>query len=244
MPAAVQRLRNKLSRELAQSEHDAIIHCEREARRYDHQPPGQVLRAIATDARQLRPRLDAIWGKQPAGVRAGRAVGEAFSGLRHFVLDRFLDAERSYRLTLLGLRHGLDVARLLRHVLVQQQDHPALHVCDELIERRARLLIRAEQRLRWFAEHPTISLRSSRGNVASDADEQRTHARDLEAARTPRTAGAGRRAIASITSPGLPAKEQSRRRQDGRPPGDRRSTGSRVRPSAATTRGAASGRSA
>ncbi|HSS00209.1 MAG TPA: hypothetical protein VLM79_24295, partial [Kofleriaceae bacterium] len=151
----LQKLREKLSRELAQSEHDAMTHCSREARRYGALPPGQPLRAVSDHARKLHPRLAAIWGEpQPPGVRAGRAVGEAFSAIRHFAVDWVLDAERSYRATLLGLRHGLDTARLLREVLAVQRDAAALTVCDALIVGRARLLERVEQRLRWFAAHP------------------------------------------------------------------------------------------
>lgn len=157
----LQKLREKLSRELAQSEHDAMTHCSREARRYGALPPGQTLRAVSDHARKLHPRLAAIWGEQPVGVRAGRAVGEAFSSIRHFAVDWVLDAERSYRATLLGLRHGLDTARLLREVLAVQRDMPALACCDALIDGRARLLERVEQRLRWFAANPEAALRSS-----------------------------------------------------------------------------------
>jgi hypothetical protein len=166
MASSIQRLREKLCRELAQSEHDAIIHCTREASRYGAQAPGQVLRVIADHARELRPRLEHLWGaKQPVGVRAARAVGELFSAVRHFAIDWMIDAERSYRATLLGLEHGVGVARLLREVFVQQQDYNALRVCDELLEGRTRLLARAADRLRWFAEHPDVALRSSRGKV-------------------------------------------------------------------------------
>lgn len=168
MASSIQRLREKLCRELAQSEHDAIIHCCREASRYGAQAPGQVLRVIADHARELRPRLDWLWrGKQPLGVRAGRVVAEIFSAVRHFAVDWMIDAERSYRATLLGLEHGLGVARLLREVFVQQQDYDALRVCDELIEGRTRLLARAADRLRWFAEHPDVALRSSRGKLGT-----------------------------------------------------------------------------
>jgi hypothetical protein len=164
---AIQKLREKLSRELAQSEHDAIIHGAREARRYGADPPALVLRAVSEHARKLNPTLVAIWGDQAAvGVRAGRAVGETFSSIRHFAVDWVLDAERSYRATLLGLRHGLDTARLLRGVLAEQRDRPALAVCDALIEGRAPLLARLEDRLRWFAAHPEVALRSSRRRVA------------------------------------------------------------------------------
>jgi hypothetical protein len=163
----IQKLREKLARELAQSEHDAITHCAREARRYGSRPPGQALRAVSEHARKLQPKLAVIWKQQQAiGVRAGRAVGEAFSSIRHFAVDWVLDAERSYRATLLGLRHGLDTARLLREVLVEQRDLPALAVCNALIDGRARLLARLEERLRWFAVHPEIALRSSRHRAA------------------------------------------------------------------------------
>lgn len=162
-----QKLRDKLCRELAQSEHDADIQCEREARRYGALPPAKVLRAIAVHARKLRPRLEPVWGSEASlGIRAGRAVGEVFSAIRHFATDWVLDAERSYRATLLGLRHGHDTARLLRSVLAAQRDREALAVCDELLEGRARLLVRVEQGLRWFAEHPDVALRSARPRAA------------------------------------------------------------------------------
>jgi hypothetical protein len=139
---ASQRLREKLYRELTQSEHDAIVHCSREARRYGAQPPGQVLRAIADHARELRPRLYDVWGTKPwLGVRAGRAIGEAFS--------------------------TLDVARLLRDVLARQHDDDGRRVCDQLVDRRDRLLSRAQHRLRWFAEHPEMALRSARAQISS-----------------------------------------------------------------------------
>jgi hypothetical protein len=167
---AIQELREKLCRELAQSEHDAVVHCTREARRYGALPPGQAFRAIAAHAKENRPRLKAVWGaKQRLGIRAGRAVGEVFSMLRHAAVDWAIDAERSYRATLLGLRHGLDAARLLREVLIQQQDDDARRRCDQLIEGRDRLLSRAEHRLRWFAEHPEVALRSSRPQVSKPA---------------------------------------------------------------------------
>jgi hypothetical protein len=166
-----QKLRDKLCRELAQSEHDAIVHCVREARRYGRQPPGQILRAVADHARQIRPALGRVWGDgPPLGIRAGQAVGEAFSALRHLATDWIIDAERSYRATLLGLRHGLDAARLLREVLVQQQDRDAQRVCDELIAGRGELLTGVEDRLRWFAAHPDVALRSARPRARKRAE--------------------------------------------------------------------------
>lgn len=185
-----QKLREKLCRELAQGEHDAIVHCAREARRYGRQPPGQILRAVADHARRVRPTLARVWGDhQPLGTRAGQAVGEAFSTLRHLAIDWIIDAERSYRATLLGLRHGLDVARLLRELLVQQQDDDALRVCDALIVGRSELLKGVEERLRWFAEHPDVALRSARPRTRKPAEASRSARAGAHSSRTRRHGG-------------------------------------------------------
>jgi hypothetical protein len=173
MASSLRRLREKLCRELAQSEHDAIIHCEREASRYGARPPGEALRAVADHARQIRPLLEGLLGKrQGAGIRAARMVAEVFSAVRHFAVDWIIDAERSYRATLLGLYHGLGVAGMLREVVVQQHDHDAVRLCDELLEGRTQLLSRAEACVRWFADHPELALRSSRRKLARAHDRQ------------------------------------------------------------------------
>jgi hypothetical protein len=170
MSKPLQKLRDKLCRELAQSEHDAVLHCAREARRYGSRPPGHAMRVISDHARELHPRLAVLWGaRQQVGARAGRAVGDALSAARDFAVDWVIDAERSYRATLLGVRHGIGVAQLLRHVLARQQDTPGLRACDELIDGRLRLVSRGEDQLDWFAAHPDIALRSSRRRVAKAA---------------------------------------------------------------------------
>jgi len=162
MTVSIRQLRDKLCRELAQSEQSAAVHCEREARRYGAHPPGHVLRAIASHAREMRaPLSGVIEARQPFGARVGRAVGEAFSAIRHFAADRVIDAERSYRATLLGVRHGLDVARLLHEVLLQQQDARGARTCDLLIDQRSQLVVDAEAALRWFARNPDVALHSS-----------------------------------------------------------------------------------
>lgn len=155
------RLREKLCRELAQSEYDAKHHTLREARRLGDVPPSHALRMIADHATQVRPRFEAlIKGAQPVGVTLGRTFGELFSSLRHFLFDRMIDTERSYRGTLLGLRHGIDIVRLLREVALRQDDGAMVHFCDELLIERLSLIERAEQALAWFAEEPEQALKS------------------------------------------------------------------------------------
>ena len=157
----LRRLSEKLCRELAQSEHDAIIHTTREARRLGATPPADKLQAIAAHATQLRARFDAlVMPKQAVGVRAARVVANVFSTTRHLFADRLLSSERSYRATLLGLRHGIDTARLLCEVARRQEQVRLFDFCSDLIAGREPLLREAERALAWFADNPTLSLAS------------------------------------------------------------------------------------
>jgi hypothetical protein len=154
------RLRRKLCRELAQSEHDARVHTRREARRLAQTPPALALRAIAAHADALQPRFAALVSRdQPIGLALGRTVGAMFSGVRHALFDRVIDRERSYRATLLGLYHGLDTARLLREVCARAGDVYLARFCDELVSERGVLLEQAQHALAWFADTPRVALR-------------------------------------------------------------------------------------
>jgi len=156
------KLHAKLCRELAQSEHSARTHCLREARRLGDTPPARALREIAAHAEAMQPRLEVAMRRtgQRTGLRLGRAVGALFSALRHALFDRMIDTERSYRGTLLGLRHGVDVMRLLRAVASREGDLYLEAYCEEVLAERIRLLGRAERALSWFAERPALALRS------------------------------------------------------------------------------------
>jgi phosphatidylserine/phosphatidylglycerophosphate/cardiolipin synthase-like enzyme len=157
----LQKLHSKLSRELAQSEQSARVHPVREARRLGDVPPAAALLAISEHARAIRPRLEAIQQRESRiGIGAGRAVGQTMSALRYLVFDRFLDVERSFRATLLGVRHGLHVALLLREVASQENDVFLVNFCTDLIDQRGRLVENAQRSMSWFAEEPTGALRS------------------------------------------------------------------------------------
>jgi hypothetical protein len=155
------KLCTKLCRELAQSEHSATVHPRREARRLGDIPPAHALLALAAHAEEIRPRFEALMAKrQPKGIQIGRAFGEVFSTIRHLVADRLIDMERSYRGTLLGFRHGMDCARLLREVALREHDAHLVRFCDELLLERHALIEGAEQALAWFAEQPSHAIRS------------------------------------------------------------------------------------
>jgi len=170
----LRKLREKLCRELAQSEQAASVHTRREAHRLGDVLPADKLRAIAAHAEYMRPRFDSlVVHKQPAGIRAGRLAGELFSALRQFAFDRMLSAERSYRATLLGLKHGLDCARLLREV-ARRDERVRLHrFCDDLIAEREVLIRDAEQALVWFAARPEIASLSGARLALMSSDQLR-----------------------------------------------------------------------
>lgn len=155
------KLCTKLCRELAQSEHSATVHTRREARRLGDVPPAHALLAIAEHAQLLKPRFERLMAKRKVkGTSIGRAVGQLFSIVRHVIADRVIDAERSYRGTLLGVRHGIDATRLLREVALREGDVNLGKFCDELLLDRVALIERAEQELAWFADEPSRAIRS------------------------------------------------------------------------------------
>jgi hypothetical protein len=157
----ITRLRDQLARELVQSEHDARVHTRREAKRLGNVPPARALAAIAAHADVVGGFLASYVGaQQPRGRRIGAAVGAAFSAVRQVLVDRVIDAERSYRATLLGLKHGIDTARLLRDVATAHGEVDLARWCDALVEDRGCLVEIAERALAWFAVHPDVALAS------------------------------------------------------------------------------------
>ena len=156
------KLRAKLCRELAQSERSADVHTRREARRLGDVPPARALQALGAHARADKARFHALACKRQAesGLQLARTIGDLFSTLRHFLFDRLIDTERSYRGTLLGFRHGLDTARLLREVSLRLGDDHLVGFIDEWMPRRLELLHDAERALAWFAERPARAVQS------------------------------------------------------------------------------------
>jgi len=155
-----QQLRIKLLRELFQCEHEAATHPAREARRLGDSPPGIALRAIATHGATALKQLTAISAHgAERRARFARLVGGMVSLVRYLVVDRLIDAERSYRSTLLGLKHGLDAIRLLREVAERDGDRALAMWCQDTWIERESLVHDAEQALAWFAAEPRLALR-------------------------------------------------------------------------------------
>jgi hypothetical protein len=158
----LRKLEQKLCRELSQSEHSAIVQPRREARRLGDVPPAHALLAISEHAKAVRPRLDALIERRTSarGIEIGRALGELFSVVRTFVVDQMIDTERSYRGTLLGLDHGIDIVRMLAVISARDGDEHLAMFCDEWLTQRLALVDRARGELAWFADQPTLALQS------------------------------------------------------------------------------------
>ena len=153
------RLRDKLCRELADGEHAVRIQTRREARRLGDSAPGRALLAISEHAAEVEPLLAKLV-KKSLGTHVFRALGDVVSKIRHAVFGRFADSEEAYRAALIALQFGADTMRLLREVVILDNDAKLIELCDRLLVERLCLIEDAEQALLWFAEHPERALRS------------------------------------------------------------------------------------
>ncbi|CAN5732954.1 hypothetical protein BH11MYX1_BH11MYX1_14540 [soil metagenome] len=145
---------------MAQSETSARYHPARQARQLGDTPPARAFAAIAQHAVAVWPAFEAVVDKKTLGIGLGREIGKLFSTTRYLVFDRWMDTQRSYRATLLGLQHGLDCGRLLRRAADHMNDRALVTWCDDVLSKRADLVGHAEQQLAWFADHPEVAVRS------------------------------------------------------------------------------------
>lgn len=148
------QLMRSLMREFFQTEQSAQRHSRIEAKRLAGTPPARALEAVARHA-------DAVLQELPGRARhhnlpvsaAGLWVGEVFSNLRSSVFDLLLDIETSYRGTLLGMRHGLDVMRMLRETAAAANQEELAEWCDRIVKAREPLIEECAQQLSWFGQH-------------------------------------------------------------------------------------------
>lgn len=155
-----QRLSVTLMREVFQTERSAEMHCIREASRLTG-PPASTLRACATHAMRVNHDLPAIARRCKLPVsHAGSLLGRAMSVIRTLIVDRMIEEERSYRGTLLGLRHGVDVVHMLHHIADASGQGELATFCATWISEREPLVGDVAHALTWFALHPDVAVAS------------------------------------------------------------------------------------
>jgi hypothetical protein len=153
-----------LFHELAQTERSAEIHPPREADRLGDVPPARPLRALAEHAKQVRSQVaELAHAREVRGTKIGSAVGDLFSIVRRAITDPMMDAERSYRATLLGMRHGVDLVKLMRVTADAGGDAELVLFCDEWLSVREPLVEDVCEQLEWFGWHPERATRQSTG---------------------------------------------------------------------------------
>ncbi len=153
------RLRATLMRELFQTERSAEEHCTREAGRLAASPPAAALRACALHANHVNQALpDLARANELPVSHGGSVLGRALSFMRTAIVDRTIEEERSYRATLVGLRHGIDVVRMLQYVATASDQRGLAEFCVGWLNEREPLVAEVAKSMRWFAQHPAVAV--------------------------------------------------------------------------------------
>jgi hypothetical protein len=156
-------LLDNLTRELFQTEASALRHGTREADRLGNSPPAAALRAVARHAKSVTEQLPALAERNQMIVSTGGFLtGELFSQVRDKLADMLIDSERSYRGTLLGMRHGLDVVTLLAQFADTVGNVDLADFCANWLNTRTVLVENVKEELRWFAIHADEAVKLAR----------------------------------------------------------------------------------
>lgn len=143
----------RLATELFQTERSAMAHPLKEAERLTGTPPAQPMLQISAHAEASLRTLSTLL---PEHV-SGESLGEAFSLLREWGGDRALTLEMSYRGTMLGVTHGLDLVRLFRPIAARHGHDTLSQFLDRWLEERSLLLEACRREVRWFVDHPEVA---------------------------------------------------------------------------------------
>lgn len=155
-------LLSNLTRELFQTEVSASRHCRREARRNPGTGPAIALTSVAQHADRALIELTELARREDLPVsKLGSILGETFSQLRDKVFDHMLDAERSYRATLLGIRHGIDVVHMFGSTAALARREAIADWAALWLLERTRLVLMVEHQLEWFASNVERALARS-----------------------------------------------------------------------------------
>jgi len=144
-----------LFHELFQTETSAKWHPQREARRLGEVPPARALRAVSEHATAVLQELPELARKYDLPVSGlGKTAGFLLSTMRQWVLDRLIEPERSYRGTLGGMRHGVDLVELISQVAQAQSRRELAQWCTRWLSERRPLVEAVAAELAWFAQSP------------------------------------------------------------------------------------------
>lgn len=156
---------NLLVHELFQTEQSAVEHPRIEADRLGDVPPALALREVSVHAARALAELPSLMRRSDLVVsRGGRLVGSAFSRIRDYFADLLLSREKSYRATLLGMRHGVDLVEMVATLARSDGDLELADWCDRWISGRRPLVEAAARELAWFAEHPEQATEAARSD--------------------------------------------------------------------------------
>ena len=151
------RLLDRLIREIYRGEVHAAEHAARQEKLIGDVAPVLALREIAAHALAMRERFEAI--VRGYDLQTGRnGFSATLSSLRGLVPDRMVDPERTYRTSLLDLRHGIDVVKLAREVARSEELFGIIRWCDDYLGARRTLVARVEAQLVWFVEQAGVEL--------------------------------------------------------------------------------------
>jgi hypothetical protein len=154
-----------LVRELFQTENSARLHPVVEAERLGDVPPARALRAVAAHALEALDELPPLVTRQGLPVsHAGKRLGAALSALRDHFIDLLINTEKSYRGTLIGMRHGVDLVELIQYTAHEQGDLELARWCGEWLDRRRPLVEETAHQLAWFAANPEVARKSVKAN--------------------------------------------------------------------------------
>jgi hypothetical protein len=166
-PPETDALLKTLTREFFQTEASAARHCRREASRLGAVPPARALLSVASHATEVLASFPAVARRHGLPTSAASSViGALFSQARDKLGDLLIDSERSYRGTLLGCRHGVDLARLMRHATYETSDLGLAEFLDEWLATRVVLVEQLEEELAWFAKNPHEARMNARTHMS------------------------------------------------------------------------------
>ncbi len=155
-----------LVHEVFQTEVSAAEHSRRTAEQLGDIPPAATLMKVSEQAGSFIEDLDRFAREHRYPVsHTGRGVGRGFSSARNFLQDRLLTREKTYRGTLLGMRHGVDLVQLLRNAARNAGEDDLADWCTQWLEMRRPLVTEAMRQLSWFAEHPDVAMAPVRTSV-------------------------------------------------------------------------------